>query len=220
MAKTKTPHQIIQLEDIKEACKKQVFRDWTLNSEVKKIRALNFAKLARDLGTTQHILKKQIQWHQTLNPGSVSFGAGRPHKQTGVNHEEINWAVRDSTLRHQVGCSLKARTIEFNKRFGRNINVIQLRKWYRLFKITRKKFVARVGAPKLSSEQEQFTLLRAIKADMQRLFDDGFIVCQLDEACFSPKKNDRRHWAPANRPLEIPERWTSVKQIKACGVIC
>ena len=55
---------------------------------------------------------------------------------------------------------------------------------------------------------------------MQKLFDDGYIVCQLDEACFSPKKNDRKHWSPARKPLEIAERWTSVKQLKACGVIC
>ena len=63
-------------------------------------------------------------------------------------------------------------------------------------------------------------LLTAIKADMQRLFDDGFIVFQLDEACFSPKKNDRKHWAPTEKPLELPERWTSVQQLKACAVIC
>ena len=60
MAKTKKPHHLILLEDIKEACEKQVYADWILNSEGKRKRVVNFTKLARDLGTTQHYLKKQI----------------------------------------------------------------------------------------------------------------------------------------------------------------
>ena len=63
-------------------------------------------------------------------------------------------------------------------------------------------------------------MLEAIKKDMVRLFDDDYIVCQLDEACFSAKKNDRKHWAPKGKPFDIQERWTTVQQLKARGVIC
>jgi len=42
------------------------------------------------------------------------------------------------------------------------------------------------------------------------LIREGYEVVQIDEACFSPKKNDRKHWAPAGNPLEVREKWTSM----------
>jgi len=220
MAKTKTNRQVINLEEIREACAMQVYRDWHCNAGVKRQRPINFEELARKLGTSRSLLMRSIRWHQAADPSTVRFAAGRPRKETGVLQEEVEWAVRPRTLRTQVGCSLKARVLMFNQRFVRDIKVSDLRGWYRHHKIRRQRFVAREGAPRLPSNELQVELLDSIRATMQRLYDEGCIICQLDEACFSPKKNDRRHWAPAREPIELPEKWTSLPQIKACGVIC
>jgi len=51
------------------------------------------------------------------------------------------------------------------------------------------------------------------------LHEQGFTVVQVDEACFSPIKNDRRHWAPVGRPITIREKYLTVDQVKVCAAI-
>ena len=73
---------------------------------VKTERPINFAKLARDLGTTKPRLKKSIEWHRAVDKSTVRMSGGRPKTETGATEREIAWSVNEMTLRHQVGCSL------------------------------------------------------------------------------------------------------------------
>ena len=183
---------------------------------------LSYPVLAARLGTTAYFLKKAMLLEEQPVPAAATarWGRGRPRKDYGVTEDEVRWAVKEKTLRQQVGCSLKARTLAFNQRFGRAIGPNSLRGWYKRFKIQHQKFYVREGRPFLLPAAEQAAQLEAVQARVIALASDNYYVVQLDEACFSSKKNDRRHWAPAGKPIEIREKYVALPQIKVCAGIC
>ena len=93
---------------------RRIIRERRECSVWKKQPRLNYTLLAKELGTTAYRLKKAMLIGGAVPPVVVRWGVGRPLKETGVLHEEIEWAVRKNTLRQQVGCSLKARVMAFN----------------------------------------------------------------------------------------------------------
>ena len=100
MPKIKKALDIIHIDAIDAAQKKQIYIDWFTNAAVKRVRKVNFAKLARELGTTMSLLKRSIKWHGMVDPSLMRTGRGRPPKLRDVKRQEIEWAVKENTLRH------------------------------------------------------------------------------------------------------------------------
>jgi transposase len=90
---------------------------------------------------------------------------------------------------------------------------------YRRNRVKQQRFYVRTGNPVLEPEEVQARAIDELRLRLFTLYERGVEVVQVDEACFSTKKNDRRHWAPAGNPIEIREKWTSLPQIKVCGAI-
>ena len=219
MAKTKRKNQRPNPEQVREEARK-ILLELRKGKEGSKKTKLSYSELAQRLGTSAYAVRKAMLIDSGDPRASTRWGAGRPRKDKGVLKSEIEWAVNKYTLRHQVGCSLRARAKAFNLRFPtRHISSWDLRCWYRHGHISRQKFYVREGRPELASLAEQEEELDALKARLQELATNDYRVVQIDEACFSSMKNDRRHWAPAGDPIEVREKYVFMPQIKVCAGI-
>jgi len=180
---------------------------------------INAALIARQLKTTPYHIRRAIKLESQGVLSQARWGAGRPKSSSPVTQEQEDWLVHRRTLQHHVGCSLRARTEAFKEKFGRSLKMRQLRSIYKRRHVTQQRFAPRLGSPNLGSVEDQARAIAECLDNVMCLFREGYEVIQIDEACFSPKKNDRKHWAPAGHPLEVREKWTSMPQIKVCGAI-
>ena len=218
MSNTKKSTDRVNIEQLGAAILKQALAKMT-SAGWSKLPKPSLSELAKDLGTSTYRIKVAVKHMHDGVPDDYHVGAGRPRNNVTVDNDMIVWATKPFTLRKQIGLNLNARVQEFNLRYRQDITEAHLRQMYKANHITQKKFTPRVGNPVLDPVQMQLTLLNSIKGELNALWAEGYIICQIDEACFSPKKNDRRHWANAGG-MEVRERFTSMPQIKVCAAIC
>ena len=74
----------------------------------------------------------------------LGWSAGRPLKDWGLKHEQTDWIISRRTLRTQAGKSLSTRAMIANMRFGSNLKTNDLRKLYKINRITRQRMVSQV----------------------------------------------------------------------------
>ena len=82
----------------------------------------------------------------------------------------------DSTLRSQVGLTLKARCMQLNKQFGLELTVKQFRILYKAAKVTQQQLRPRLGAPKLKSRLDQMLLIEQLQRRVDTLKLKGYEI--------------------------------------------
>lgn len=63
--------------------------------------------------------------------------------------------------------------------------------------------VNRLGGKILKSVDVQRELLEKLKADVEAAEAEGYMVVQIDEACFTDGTHHRRHFAPIGDPIKV-----------------
>jgi len=192
---------------------------------VQKFKRLNTVKAAaRKLGTTEWLLSKAIKAGDPAlrrpDQPQVKWGAGRAAYK--FSRASIKWAVSTEVLRWQVGCSLAAKSLDFNNHWPREAEQMKpwlLRRIYRQHNITRRFLSTRVGKPILPPRAVQQGQIDDAREGVRAARLRGDVIVQVDEACFTPKAMDRRHWLPRGG-VKVPTRFPDAKQIKYVAAIC
>ena len=91
-------------------------------------------KTAEMLGMTEHAVRRIAKAYEKGGQAEVDnlrWGRGRPVKNLFLKQSQIDYMVSKTTLTQQVGMSLKDRALVFSKLFKRDINVYQLKSFYK-----------------------------------------------------------------------------------------
>ena len=74
--------------------------------------------------------------------------------------------------------------------------------------------------PKFKEPQVLFEELEGIKQKVWNMRAEGWVVCQMDEAVFSPKAYNDRVWAPKGNPITTSLRLQYKRYVSVMAVIC
>jgi hypothetical protein len=197
---------------------------WMAKGIQKFKRANTIKAAARKMGTTAFLLAKAIRTGDPAQrqPGQppVKWGAGRAAYK--FSRASIQWAVSLEVLQYQVGCSLSAKCLDFNNHWPNEEERMQpwlLRRIYRQHDIKRRFMSTRVGKPILPPRDVQQGQINDAREGVRAARLRGDVIVQVDEACFTPKAMDRRHWLPKGG-VKVPTRFPDAKQIKYVAAIC
>ena len=117
----------------------------------------------------------------------LGWSAGRPLKDWGLTHEQTEWIISRRTLRSQAGKSLPTRAMIANLRFGSNLKTNDLRKLYKINRITRQRMVSQVKPSRQMPVDDQVDKLKKINAELKYHISEGREVFVYDECVFSAK---------------------------------
>jgi hypothetical protein len=106
-----------------------------------------------------------------------------------------------------------------NLRFRSNLKPNDLRKLYRIHRITRQRLVSQLKPTRNCPVDEQIAKLKDINETFRYHLGMGREVFVYDESVFVPKNCKMEHWAPSGDPLMTKSKYANGKCVVVCGFI-
>jgi hypothetical protein len=161
------------------------------------------SSVARLMNCPYSAVRRVLNCLKMGNPVScLNWCRGRPRKMLNLNQEQIAWITSRQTLRRQAGKNLKTRTMIVNRRFGSNIKFYDLRKIYKMHKITIQKMRSQVKPSRQFPVEEQLEKITKLQNDFMDHLSAGKEIVQYDECVFSVNSYKKEHFAPSGYPLK------------------
>ena len=168
----------------------------------KEKRRMTMLYVAKVFGTTMYTIRKLLMSvHDDEAFSKLRWGKGRPEKQLGLSQEQRSWLTSRRTLKQQVGKSLSTRAKLANEAFGSNINDKDLRKIYRIGRITKQKIQSQLKPKNSLTVPQQLAAISKLKAELRAHVVQRAHLMQYDACLFSLRSFNREQWAPVADPL-------------------
>ena len=150
---------------------------------------------------------------------SLSWCKGRKIKELNITRRQINWITSRETLRRQVGKSLQTRTLIINRMYDLDLKVYDLRRLYKIYKITNQKLRSQIKPSRQFPIEDQIHYLEKLKTDFLGHLEMDREVVQYDECNFNVNQYLKAAWAPSGRPLKTAQKYYRSKLVVVCGFI-